>query len=377
MLLKQLTVTDLRNIEAAQFVPSPELTVLCGKNGQGKTNLLEGVWLLTGSKSFRGAKDTELIREGKEFAVIEGVALGFEKESEIRIAVGSEATGRKGRSAKVNGVEYGRATNLAGIFTAVVFDPGHLSLVKGSPEGRRRFLDAALCQLYPQYLAVYRRYTRLVTQKNALLKAYHATRNAAALLDVFDADLARCGAQVSCKRQAYLGCILPQIVTIYDEITSGAETLDIRYQASYTKGEEVCAEFCVTQEEAAQALAQRLQESRSRDIAAGFCTTGPHREDFTLFINGRDAKTYGSQGQQRSAVLALKLAEAAGAQTITGEHPVMLLDDVLSELDDLRQAYLLHRIAGHQTIVTACNPALFAGTSGKVYHMQQGMLQEG
>ncbi|MEG2931772.1 MAG: AAA family ATPase, partial [Ruthenibacterium sp.] len=205
MIITELTLTNLRNIASAHFCPAPELTVIYGKNGQGKTNLLESVWLLTGSKSFRGAKDIELVRENAPFAVLDGVTGSLEKQNNIRIvisagarcelaesaliqenkgppqSIAAEPLGnslRKGRTAKVNGVDFGRATNLAGIFTAVVFDPGHLSLIKGSPEGRRRFLDAALCQLYPQYLSLYRRYTRLVMQKNALLKAYYTTQGA-------------------------------------------------------------------------------------------------------------------------------------------------------------------------------------------------------
>ena len=256
MILKALEVENYRNIPAARFEPGRELTVICGKNGQGKTNLLEAVWLLTGGKSFRGAKDAELIRENAGYAVAEGETQGFGKESRIRVFVGGQPGARKARTVHVNGVDYGRAANAAGTFTAVVFDPGHLSLVKGSPEGRRRFLDAALCQLYPGYVTLLRRYSRLVTQKNALLKSYWQTPDANGLLDVFDE----------------------------------------------------------------------------------------------------------------------KLAEAAGAQKITGEHPVMLLDDVLSELDETRQSYLLSRMEHRQTIVTACDTDLFRRTSGRVYRMEGGIL---
>lgn len=362
MILQSLEVTQFRNIAHAAFHPSPELTVICGKNGQGKTNLLESIWLLTGGKSFRGAKDAELIAEQEPFSVIEGVVTALDRahESRIRLLVAGAGTEKKGRTAKVNDVDYGRATNLAGVFTAVVFEPGHLSLVKGSPEGRRRFLDAALCQLYPFYVPLYRRYTRLVTQKNALLKQAFQTPNADDLLDVFDADLARCGMELSEKRQAYFALLCPEVSKIYGELSSGAESLYLHYEACYENNN----------------LQEVIRQSRKRDLAAGFCTVGPHREDFTVMIEGRDAKTYGSQGQQRSAVLSLKLAEAVCAQQITEEHPVMLLDDVLSELDDVRQAYLLHRIEGRQTIVTACNADLFAKTNGAIYKMERGVLTQ-
>ena len=223
----------------------------------------------------------------------------------------------------------------------------------------RYLLDAALCQLYPGYVTLLRRYSRLVTQKNALLKSYWQTPDANGLLDVFDEKLAESGAAVSAKRQEYLALIEPEITGTYRDIASGSETLAIQYEPSF---------------EPEKGLAPVLRESRARDIAAGFCTAGPHREDFSISIDGRAAKVFASQGQQRSAVLSLKLAEAAGAQKITGEHPVMLLDDVLSELDETRQSYLLSRMEHRQTIVTACDPDLFRRTSGRVYRMEGGIL---
>lgn len=361
MNISQIKVQDYRNIRALEFSPAPELTVICGQNGQGKTNLLEAVWLMTGSKSFRGSKDAELIREDAPFALMEGDVSGFGKDSHIRIAIApATAPQRRGRTASVNGVDYGRATNLAGVFTAVVFDPGHLSLVKGSPEGRRRFLDAALCQLYPGYLALLRRYTRQVTQKNALLKQYERTAGARELLDVFDAALAELGEAVSARRQQYLAMIREEICATYRDISSQRENLAVEYRPSF--GEE--------------GLLEAIRASRAKDLAAGFCTAGPHREDFSILLDGREAKVYASQGQQRSAVLALKLAEAAGAQKVTGEHPVMLLDDVLSELDETRQAYLLSRMEHRQTIVTACDAATFERTDGKIFCMCAGELRE-
>lgn len=150
MRLDALDIQNCRNIEAAVLQPDAELTVLAGENGQGKTNVLECIWLLTGSKSFRGAKDMDLVRQGEPFGRVVGQTASAQKDSRIELLVAGPESGKRGRTAKVNGVPYGRATAIAGIFTAVVFDPGHLSLVKSGPEGRRRFIDAALCQLYPQ-----------------------------------------------------------------------------------------------------------------------------------------------------------------------------------------------------------------------------------
>ena len=407
MKLQALTLTDFRNIRAAAFAPSAELTVLCGKNGQGKTNLLESIFLLTGSKSFRGAKDVQLVREGAEYAVVEGVvapqrpgsvaapdapqaqtaaaaadsaaaapgagadAGGNAQDAaetssaaaedadgkHIRIFIAGENSEKRGRSARVNGVDYGRATQLAGLFTAVVFEPDHLRLIKGSPEGRRRFLDAALCQLYPQYLVLLRRYGRVLEQKNALLKEYARTRDADGLLDVFDESLAAAGEEITARRAAYLSVLAPLARQNYADLASGSEQMEMTFVPSFTEN-----------------LLSVLHAARRRDIAAGFCTSGPHRDDIAVTVNGRDARQFGSQGQQRSAVLSIKLAEAAAAYAVTDTQPVLLLDDVLSELDETRQAYLLNRMKDRQTIVTACDPALFERTNGRIYTMENGVL---
>ncbi len=358
MRVEQLILTDFRNIPSARLEPQGELIVICGNNGQGKTNLLEAIWLLTGGKSFRGSRDVELIRRQAEFAVLEARTADSQRTHELRITIGQPGSPRPGRQARWNGVEKGRASTLAGAFTAVVFDPGHLGLVKGSPQGRRRFLDAALCQLYPSYLAALRRYTRLVTQKNALLKNFSRTPGGAELLDVLDVEMARVGQLITGRRADYLRALFPMVQRNYEEISSGSEVLEMRYQPSF----------------GAEGLAPVLQKSRAADLRAGFCTAGPHREDFEFILDGQSAKTFASQGQQRSAVLSLKLGEAQAAQAITGEHPVMLLDDVLSELDAGRQEYLLTRIRGGQTFVTACDPAAFQRTTGQVLRMENGVL---
>ena len=362
MRLDRLTVQDFRNLRSATLAPAPRLTVLCGPNGQGKTNLLEAIWLLTGGKSFRGAKDAELIRRDAPFAVLEANFQAGDRDQQMRLTVGSRGTKRPGRTVKLNGADRGRAASIAGTFTAVVFDPNHLSLVKGGPEGRRRFLDAALCQLYPGYLVALRRYARTVAQKNALLKAYDITPGADTLLETFNEGLAKTGAEVMARRTAYLARLAPAAAQNYRDISSGAETLTVTYQP--------CCD------PTPEALAARLREVKNTELRAGFCLTGPHREDLEIDIDGQPGRIYGSQGQQRSAVLSLKLAEASVAGEILGEHPVMLLDDVLSELDDARQAYLLTRIEDKQTFVTTCDSAAFARTNGKLVFVRGGRTSE-
>ena len=359
MRLVSLQAVHYRNIAQAELVPGRELTVICGNNGQGKTNLLEAVWLLTGGKSFRGGKDAELIQREAPFAVLEAVTQRDDgMESNVRITVGPPGSEKPGRRARVNGVDRGRAASIAGSFPAVVFDPGHLSLVKGSPDGRRKFLDAALCQMYPGYLTVYRRYTRAMTQKNALLKKYEVTTGAADLLEVLNAELAARGEEIQARRLDYLRLLTPFAVENYARLSHGAETLSLAYEPLFAPG----------------GLRAALQQHRGEEIRARMCLYGPHREDFGITLDGHSARVFASQGQQRSAVLSLKLAEAACVKEITGQWPVMLLDDVLSELDDSRKAYLLTRMEEKQTFVTSCDDADFLKTDGVIYRMEGGVL---
>lgn len=353
-----MALKDYRNIAAAEFSPGYPLTVLCGDNGQGKTNLLEAIWLLTGSKSFRGAKDTELVRRGADTALLRARVEAGGVERELSFTVGLPGSARPGRLAKLNGADQGRASELAGLFTAVVFAPGHLNLVKGSPEGRRRFIDGALCQLYPGYLDTFKKYLRVMAQKNALLKHYNQTPGAGEMLDVFDEQMAAAGEELTRRRGEYLAALRPLAVKNYEDISRGAEEMALEYQPSF--GE--------------TGLLEALRAARKADLHCGFCTVGPHREDFSITLNGQAARTDASQGQQRSAVLSLKLAEAARAEQVAGEHPVMLLDDVLSELDERRQAYLLTRMEGRQIFVTSCDAAAFRRTDGAVFCMRGGRL---
>lgn len=262
MRLNRLTVTDYRNLSAAVLEPAPQLTVLCGANGQGKTNLLEAVWLLTGGKSFRGAKDAELIRRGADFAVLEAAFEAGDRPQEIRLTVGAKGTQRPGRTVRLNGADRGRAASIAGTFTAVAFDPNHLSLVKGGPEGRRHFLDAALCQLYPGYLAAERRYLRVVAQKNALLKAYDITPGGDVLLETYNEALVTYGCEVMRRRAGYLDQLAPAAAANYRDISSGAEKLEIQYCPCCDPG-------------SPEALAAKLREVKNTELRAGFCLTGP------------------------------------------------------------------------------------------------------
>ena len=335
-------------------------------------NIREHVSWIGKDREANTNKAAELVRRGEPFALLKASTLRAQQEEQeteepnrVRLTVGTPDSPRPGRTASVNGGAVKRAASLAGSFPAVVFDPGHLSLVKGAPEGRRKFLDAALCQLYPGYLTIYRRYIRALQQKNALLRrsvngAARPYAEKRALLEVLNVELAQQGEAIQQRRRAYLAALSPLACANYEELSRGAETLSLRYAAQFEPG----------------GLAQLLRQKMPEELRAGQSLCGPHREDLDLLLDGQPAKVYASQGQQRSVVLSLKMAEAAAAASITGEHPVMLLDDVLSELDEGRKQYLLTRMKEKQTFVTSCDDTAFLKTDGEVYRMNGGVLSK-
>ena len=362
MIVKKHLVQNYRNIGEIEIIPSENVTVISGENGQGKTNLLESIWLLSGAKSFRGTKDIDIIKKKEEFSTISSLIQERNEEREIKITIGSEKTAKKGRYAAVNGVDYGRATNLAGVFYCVVFEPGHLSLVKGSPAGKRKWVDASLCQLYPGYIETFKRYTRILQQKNALLRDLKKSRvrKKIDLLDVMDEHFAEYSAKVIERRRKYIENITPVATEKYENISRGKEVFSLS---------------CDFSEEDKDTLLEKIKINREKEIRAGFSLVGPHRDDINFFINKEDAKIYASQGQQRSVALCLKLAEAQQIEIETEEAPVVLLDDVLSELDMHRQSYLLRDLVEKQVIITSCEVDFDISDGGKIYEIENGELK--
>ncbi len=365
MRVKRLCVEGFRNIEKANISPVEGVNLFCGANAQGKTNVLEALWLFTGGRSFRGAKDAELIRFGQDRASLTMEFFAGEREQKAEIEVLPR------RHAVLNGVEIGSATKLAGKFCGIVFSPTHLSLIKEGPDNRRRFLDAAYCQLRPSYTGSLSAYARALTQRNALLRDMKQVSVAGGeeLLSVFDRQLAANGARLLRVRGAYLAHIAPMAAAIYDGLSRGKERLDLQYIPSGNIA------WNTSLEEVTERLESMLKTARAADMAAGFTTVGPHRDDFDVTINGLSARVYGSQGQQRSAVLALKLAEAEALREVTEEAPIALLDDVMSELDEWRQDYLLNHLTDEQVFITCCEPSsVMRMAGGARFHVEAGVI---
>ncbi len=365
MRIDTLNLSGFRNLAPTAVQFTDGVNILYGDNAQGKTNLLEACWLFTGGKSFRGAKDVELVAFGAEKAGLEMQFEAGERKQNAALTI------QKRRSLILNGVPQKSPAAMAGKFHAVVFCPAHLRLIAGAPEERRKFADAAYCQLRPAYIGILSEHARTLTQRNALLRRMRggdiSQNEGLSLLDIWDEKLSVAAAKVTLARTAYLKKISPIAADIYAGLSGGAETMGISLQT---------AAFGISTEEIAASYAALFKRSRTQDIGAGFSTVGAHREDIDITIDGVSSKQFASQGQQRSLVLALKLAEASLLKETTGEQPVALLDDVMSELDIKRQDYILNHIHDWQVLITCCDPiALERQTGGKVFHIQNGIIK--
>ena len=355
MLVKKLYINNFRNLNNTQFIPIKEMNVICGENAQGKTNLIEAIWLFTGAKSFRGNKDNELINFNCEKAklVLEFEAEGVEKTAEIIIDTK--------RNAVLNEKKLSSAAALAGKFCAIVFSPDDIGLVTEGPKKRRRFMDIAISQIHPSYLGYLRNYTRAVTQRNIILKDIKKGLADYSFLDVFENEIVQNGKEIIKYRLDYVNQIKDVIKNIYKGISAEKEELDIEYimTSSYEN------------------LEKDLYNARQTDIFSAITSVGPHRDDLDFKINGVSVRNFASQGQRRSVALSLKLSEAEILKNITGEFPVALLDDVMSELDPTRQDYILNHIKGWQVFITCCDPSNTKNLDkGKVFSMSNGRLEE-
>ena len=323
--------------------PCEGVNVIYGDNAQGKTNMIEAIWLFCGGHSFRTARDSEVIRWDKSFAVLEMDFFGQGREQSARITL----SGRK-KSVVINGVEKNSASSLIERFCAVVFSPGHLNLIQRGPGERRRFIDSAICREKLQNAVILSKYNRMLNQRNTLLKDIARKPTLADTLEIWDQQLIHYGSLLIRKRLDYMKMLSEKAAAFHSGISKGREELRIRYLSTVD----------VLQEDDLDTIRSKFGEkfkaNRKNDIHLGVTLAGPHRDDIEILINGKNAKSFASQGQQRSAVLSLKLAEAAVLRERMGEEPVILLDDVLSELDSGRQDFLLNELKNCQVFITCC-----------------------
>lgn len=344
MLLKSLSLRDFRSYEQASFSFSSGVNIICGDNGRGKTNLLEGIYLLTGVRSWRAAKKAELVRWDAACAELQAGVETRGRDFSLKMELPCAGRSR----IWVNGVKKQRQLELSDCLRCVLFSPEDLALVKGPASGRRAFLDAAICQLRPRYGDLLSRYERLLESKNRLLKG-EEPRPSAELIGVYDQQLAQLGARLLGYRARFCRGLEEECGRLHAAISGGKEQLSLVYQTVSTVTDPF-AGVSVLEER----LREHLESHRAAELQSGSCLSGIHRDDLELLLNGRPARAFASQGQTRSAALALKFAQRELFFRDTGEYPVLLLDDVLSELDAPRQAFVSTHTMGGQSIITCC-----------------------
>lgn len=370
MYCNRIRVRDFRNIEACDVTFSDGVNILSGANAQGKTNLLEAISFAAMGKSFRTQHDEELIRFGQEVAE---VSMDFcesrEDEHPQNVTVRVMA-GRRKRIER-NRVKIGRLSDIVGIFRTVLFCPEHLSLIKEGPSERRGYLDIALSQLYPVYLKSLQRYNQILKQRNQLLRlAPDDPKTFKDTIEFWSLQLAQESAVIASYRYRYLERAVGHIRSCFREMTGDAEVPDAIYVGSSGQSPETYTDI----EKTTAVYRDLLMTRHEREIAAESTLWGIHKDDIDIRLNGRSARLYASQGQQRSLALAMKLAEGEVCAEISGEKPVFLFDDVFSELDATRRAYLSSKISGRQVIITTCEPSGIAG--GKLITVENGCYRE-
>ena len=364
MRIDRLRLRDFRNYTDDEIRFSPGINVISGRNAQGKTNLLEGVYLLAGGRSFRTRFDRELIRFEQPSAELDAALYASDRQQRLRILL------RRGLAKQIwqNGVRK-TAGEIAEALNAVLFSPDDLNLVREGAAARRRLLDLAISQLRPGYGKLLSDYRRVYENKSRLLRDY---RDAPQLPDIYAAfsdELARLSAKLIRYRASYAHRLAEAAAPIHREFTAGAgETLELRYTTVSTVTDCGASEKTIYE----QVLAHQKRH-REAELASGNCLTGAHKDDLEISLDGRPARTFASQGQTRTAALSLKLAEREIFLQETGEYPVLLLDDVLSELDAKRQEFVLNRIGGGQTLITCCeDEQIVRRTGGTVIFVEQG-----
>ena len=357
MYCKAISVRNFRNIEEAEISFCEGVNILAGENAQGKTNLLEAIFYPSVGRSFRGAHTPEIIRFGEKTAHIHMEYRDRKRDQTIDIRLSRD----KQRQIEKNGLRLDKLSELVGSFRAVLFCPEHLSMIKDGPSERRSYMDIAISSLYPSYLYSLQTYSHLLRQRNALLKSAWQDRGAFdSTVELWSEKLAHEAAVISDMRLQFAKRASRHVAACFAEMMGEKEIPSLVFHGSSGQKEEEYADRETTKKK----YYSLLTSSYDREIAAGATLWGIHKDDLDICLNGKSARIYGSQGQQRSLALAMKLAEGEICKEEFGDYPVFLFDDVLSELDASRREYLLHKIKGKQVIMTSCEPNLLADTEG-------------
>lgn len=332
MYIESLELKNFRNYEELSIVLDPGTNILYGDNAQGKTNVLEAVYLCGTTKSHRGSKDKEMIRFEQDESHIRMMV----KKDGVSHKIDMHLKKNKAKGIAIDGIPIRKAAELFGIVNLVAFSPEDLNIIKNGPSERRRFMDLELCQLNKVYLQELTSYNKVLNQRNKLLKDIGFQPGLTETLDVWDMQLVYYGKKIISLRRQFMEELGEIIRQIHSNLTGKKEEIRLLYEPDVEE----------------KVFEEKLQSAREKDLRLRVTSVGPHRDDFCVQTNGIDIRKYGSQGQQRTAALSLKMSEIYLVEKVTKDHPVLLLDDVLSELDSSRQNYLLQSIHNIQTVIT-------------------------
>ncbi|MGI5936772.1 MAG: DNA replication/repair protein RecF [Oscillospiraceae bacterium] len=368
MRVDSIQLENFRNYRTAQVDFGPEINIISGRNAQGKTNLLEAVYLLTGGRSFRTRFDRELIAFESNFARICARINAAGRDQTVDITL------RRGQRRKIlkNGVKK-TAAELSDTLTAVIFCPDDLYIIKDGAHARRRLMDMAISQIRPGYEAILSEFNRLYEHKARILKDWREKPSLLDMLEDFNQKMCVCSARLIRYRASFAARLMKAAVPIHREFSGGREDISITYTTISTVTDPLAPVGTLVEE------ISRHQAAHYRaELESGLCLTGIHKDDLEIKIGGTSARSFASQGQVRTAALSIKLAEREIFLEETGEYPVLLLDDVLSELDSERQEFVLNRIGGGQTLITCCEDDDIAKrTGGRIIMVEGGKIRGG
>ena len=353
MWIKNIKIKNFRNYNEEEINLEKNINIFYGENAQGKTNIIEAIFLCSLVKSFRAKKDVEMIKINEENCSIEIEFEKSDRDGKIKIELGNK------KNIYLNGIKIKKLSELLGNLNIVIFTPDDINILKGGPENRRKFLDIMISQLRPNYMHILNLYMKTIDQRNKYLKQIKEENRDENLLEIWDEKLAEYAIKICEYREEFINKIIEKIKIIHKNITNGKEEIELEY---------------ITECKDKEKYLKLLKERRKLDIIKGFTTKGVHRDDFVIYINKKEINIYGSQGQNRTAMLSLKLAELQVINDEIGEYPILLLDDFMSELDKNRRKNFLENIENTQVIITGTEKLDIENLKYLEYNVSNGQV---
>lgn len=356
MWISKIKINNFRNYNLQEINLEKNINVFYGENAQGKTNIIESIFLCSMGRSFRTNKDKEMIKLNSENAIIEIEYQKTDRDGKIKIELGNR------KNVYINGIKIKKLSELLGNVNVVIFTPDDINILKGGPQNRRKFLDIMISQLKPNYMHNLNLYLKTLEQRNNYLRQIREENKDENLLEIWDEKLAEYAVTISKYRNEYMEKIQEKIKKIHNEITDDKEEIEIEY---------------ITECDNKENFLNLLKSRRKLDIIKGFTTKGVHRDDFVIYINKKRLDIYGSQGQHRTAILSLKLSELNIIEEEIGEYPILLLDDFMSELDQKRRNHFLEKIDNTQVIITCTDKIDIENKNILIYNVKDGNVFKG